>query len=105
MGTGEGHCGDGPHVARVDGPRVPAVGVDAALAHLYVPVLARADCGGVPALARRHSNSVEVEPVAPRLGEQEQVIVTGGESVCDGLGHGVGLVPDDVVAEDPAVVL
>ena len=37
--------------------------------------------------------------------EQEDEFVAAVEPVADGFGHGVGLVPDDGVAEDPAVVL
>ena len=61
---------------------------------------AAAGRGGV-----RHADGVEVEPVVPGLDEQEDQLVAAVEPVADGLGHGVGLVPDDGVAEDPPVVL
>ena len=59
----------------------------------------RAD-GGV-----RDADRVEVEPVAAGSDQQEDHLVPAVETVADRLGHRVGLVPDDRVAEDPAVVL
>ena len=53
----------------------------------------------------RHADGVEVEPVVAGFDEQEDEFVPAVEPVADGLGHRVGLVPDDGVADDPPVVL
>ena len=53
----------------------------------------------------RDADGVEVEPVGRLLDEKEDQLVAAVEPVADGLGHGVGLVPDDRVAQDPPVLL
>ena len=53
----------------------------------------------------RHADRVEVEPVVPGSDEQEDQHVPAVHPVADGFGHGVGLVPDDRVADDPPVSL
>jgi hypothetical protein len=53
----------------------------------------------------RNADGVEVEPVVPGFDQQEDHLVAAVETVAHRLGHGVGLVPDDRVAHDPAVVL
>src|SRR6185437_5138536 len=60
---------------------------------------------GWPARGVWYSDRVQVEPVVPGLDEQEDEFVSAVEPVGDRFGHGVGLVPDDRVADDPAVVL
>ena len=51
------------------------------------------------------SYCVEVEVVAPRLGEEENMFVGTGEPILHRARHMVWLEPNYVVAEYPAVVL
>lgn len=96
---------DGPHVARITAP----------LAIAWCP-RPRSRCGVVGAAAVgtaaqgmvvgvRLSDRVKVEEVVGLRDEQEDHLVAGGETVLDGSGRGVGLVPDDRRAQEPPVVL
>ena len=70
--------------------------------------------GGLVARARevvlgesgsRFAGFVGIPGVPGALGQQEQVLVIHGGPVLDRGGHGVGLAPDDVRAQPPAVRL
>src|SRR3990172_1100970 len=105
--AGEGFGGDGPDGASVAASgRIGTLGrhlpthtsratiiVNATIAPLASPVLS-----GFP-----HRLRVVVVPLA--LAQEEQGLVALGRPVGHALGHGVGLVPDDVRAEIPAVGL
>ena len=103
--AGRGGEGGGVGVlAAVDGVTAAAGGA----ADVGVAALASADDDALlerVGAGQRNPDRVEIEPVAAGPDEQEHQLVRAGHPVGDGLGHAVGLVPDDRVAQDPAVFL
>jgi len=131
--TPVGAGGDGPDVARVAAVGVPSAATAVAVAaggndlSGVRAVLGRPGAAGLAAagVARgcrsagwsagtssagpdggmRYADGVEVEPVVAGLDQEKDQFVAAVHPVADRFGHGVGLVPDDGVADDPAVVL
>ena len=87
--SGRGRCG-----CRSSGPRQPS-GTDHAEAALGRPAQ--------PARVR-NADGVEVEEVAALADEEVDDLVSAAEAVADARRHRVGLCPDDLVAQYPAVL-
>ncbi len=102
---------DAPGVARILAESCIVVFLAAVVQSVHVPVplvgalVPVTVAVGALRVDHRHPHRVQVERIPCLLDEQVDVLIGAGESVPDGGGHGVGLVPDYVRPQYPLTLL